>query len=171
MFDLAVIGAGWAGFSAAQEVKRLGRKVALIEKDKIGGTCLNYGCIPTKALIQSAKIYSLSQKSAKFGIEITGAKIIFTQIQKRKDAIIQQLGKGMQFLLKDIDLLNGQAQFISREELIVGDKRIQAKKLGMTSFNPTTKVNTINIKIPPAIKYNAIDLIPSLSKKSTIVKR
>ncbi len=127
MFDLAVIGAGWAGFSAAQEAKRLGLKVALIEKDEIGGTCLNRGCIPAKTLIQSAKIYSLSKKSTKFGIEIIDSKINLPEIQKRKEVIIKQLGRGMQLMLGDIALLKGEAQFISTGELDVGGNRIKAK--------------------------------------------
>ena len=127
MLDLAVIGTGPAGFSAAQEAKKLGLKVALIEKDEIGGICLNHGCIPTKALIQSAKVYSLSKKSKKFGIETTDAKINFSEIQKRKELIVKQLSKDMQSLLGDITLLKGQAQLISTEELAVGNNKIRAK--------------------------------------------
>jgi len=127
MYDLAIIGAGWAGFSAAQEAKKLGLKVILIEKDEIGGTCLNRGCIPTKTLIQSAKVHSLFKKSAKFGIEITDSKINFSEIQKRKEAIVKQLGKGMQSMLGDITFLKGVAQFISTEELLVGENKIKAK--------------------------------------------
>jgi len=69
-YDLAIIGAGWAGFNAALKAKELGLKVALIEKNQIGGTCLNLGCIPTKTLIQSAKIFHLAKKSATFGTEV-----------------------------------------------------------------------------------------------------
>ncbi len=129
IFDLAVIGAGWAGFSAAQEAKKSGLKVALIEKDKIGGTCLNRGCIPTKALIQSAKVYSLSKKSAKFGINITDAKINFSEVQEKKGVIISQLSKGMQLMLKGITLFETEAQFLSTEELIVGEAKIKAKNI------------------------------------------
>ncbi|KPK43047.1 MAG: hypothetical protein AMJ78_00350 [Omnitrophica WOR_2 bacterium SM23_29] len=127
MFDVAIIGAGWAGFNAAREARKLGLNVALIEKDEIGGTCLNRGCIPTKALIQSAKIYSLSKKSTKFGVEITDSKINFPEIQKRKQTIVNQLCKGMQSMLKDITYMKGEAQFISNEELSVGNDTIKAK--------------------------------------------
>jgi len=127
MYDLAIIGAGPAGFSAAQQAQKLKLNVALIEKDQVGGTCLNYGCIPTKALIQSAKIYSLSKKTPIFGIDAVQAKINFSEIQKRKTDIVNQLRKGMQFMLKDIAVINGVAQFLSNEELAVGDNRINAK--------------------------------------------
>ncbi len=90
-YDLVIIGAGWAGFNAAIRAKELGLKVALIEKEKIGGTCLNLGCIPTKALIQSAKVYSLFKKAKLFGIESLPPKINFTEIQKRKERQLKKI--------------------------------------------------------------------------------
>lgn len=83
-YDLAVIGSGWAGFNAALRAKAHGLKVALIEREQIGGTCLNRGCIPTKTLLQSAKIYTLTKKSKTFGIETTSPQINFPEIQARK---------------------------------------------------------------------------------------
>jgi dihydrolipoamide dehydrogenase len=142
MFDLTVIGAGWAGFNAAQEANRLGLKVALIEKNQIGGTCLNRGCIPTKALIQSAKVYSLTKKSSKFGIEIAEAKINLTEVQKRKEIIVTQLGKGMQLMLGGITYMKAEAQFISNDELSVGDDKIKSKYVIIaTGSKPIELVN------------------------------
>ena len=69
-YDLAIIGAGWAGFNAALRAKELGLAVCLIDSHQIGGTCLHYGCIPTKTLIACAKIFSLAQRSSNFGIEL-----------------------------------------------------------------------------------------------------
>jgi len=126
-YDLAIIGAGWAGFNAAIRAKDLGLKVALIEKGQIGGTCLNLGCIPTKTLIQSAKVYSLNKKSNLFGIDTTDFQINFNKIQERKERIIQQLRLGMQFCLRGIDFLNAQAQILSHQELNVGNQIINAK--------------------------------------------
>jgi len=127
MYDLAVIGAGWAGFNAALRARQLGLKVALIEKDRVGGTCLNRGCIPTKALIQSAKIYSLSKKSANFGIEAAAPQINFLKIQERKEKIVQQLHSGMQFRLKGIGLVSGQARIFSPQVLKVGSEIVNTK--------------------------------------------
>lgn len=127
-YDLAIIGAGWAGFNASLKARELGLKTLLVEKAEIGGTCLNRGCIPTKALIQSAKVYSLSKKSSQFGIDITTSPgINFTKIQERKDRIIQQLRQGMQFMLKNIDFLNAEARILSNEELRIGDQNIKTK--------------------------------------------
>jgi len=127
-YDLAVIGAGWAGFNAAIRAKELGLKVALIEKEQIGGTCLNRGCIPTKTLIQSAKIYTLAKKSPNFGIDIaTPPQVNFIKIQERKDKIIQQLRSGMQFMLKGIDFFNAQAQILSNQELKIDAQIVKTK--------------------------------------------
>jgi len=126
-YDLAIIGAGWAGFNAAIRAKELGLKVALIEKEQIGGTCLNRGCIPTKTLIQSAKVYSLAKKSKTFGIETPSPQINFSEIQIRKDKIIEQLRKGMESMLKGIDFLKGEAQIVSRNTLKIGQGQINTK--------------------------------------------
>lgn len=127
-YDLAIIGAGWAGFNAAIRAKELGLKVALIEKEQIGGTCLNHGCIPTKTLIQSAKIYTLTQKSKIFGIDIpASAQINFAQIQTRKDKIIQQLRKGMEFMVKGIDFLQAEAHLVSSDTLKIDQRQISSK--------------------------------------------
>lgn len=126
-YDLAIIGAGWAGFNAALKAKKSGLKVALIENNQIGGTCLNRGCIPTKALIQSAKIYNLTRKSKLFGIETASAKINFTEIQARKEKIVRELRQGMEFMLKGIDILRQEAKILSKNTLKIGQDELNAK--------------------------------------------
>ncbi|MDD5660470.1 MAG: dihydrolipoyl dehydrogenase [Candidatus Omnitrophica bacterium] len=126
-YDLAVIGAGWAGYNAAIKAKELGLKVCLIEKDRIGGTCLNYGCIPTKILIQSAKIFLQALKSKTFGVELENPRVNFGQIQQRKDKIISLLAQGMQSRLKGIDFIKTGAQIISPGRIKIESGEIQAK--------------------------------------------
>jgi len=126
-YDLAIIGAGWAGFNAAQRAKALGLKAVLIDKDKIGGTCLNRGCIPTKTLLQSAKVYSLTKKTKIFGIEALNPQLNFPEVQARKNKIIQQLRQGMEFMLKGIDFLNEEAQILSKNTIQIGQKQINTK--------------------------------------------
>lgn len=128
-YDLAIIGAGWAGFNAALKAKQAGLKVALIENGQIGGTCLNRGCIPTKTLIQSAKVYSLCKKAKNFGIEIADSKINFTEVHARKDRVTQQLRQGMEFLLKDIELLRGNARITSEHSIKVNDNELAANTI------------------------------------------
>ncbi|MCM8800742.1 MAG: dihydrolipoyl dehydrogenase [Candidatus Omnitrophica bacterium] len=127
MYDLAIIGAGWAGFSAVIKAKEAGLKVILIEKDKLGGTCLNSGCIPTKALIQSAKVFSLIKKSSRFGIELDNPRINLSSIQERKERIIQQLKKGMELILKGVEFVNSPAELISPDQIKINDRKIEAR--------------------------------------------
>ncbi|MDD4939964.1 MAG: FAD-dependent oxidoreductase, partial [Candidatus Omnitrophica bacterium] len=125
-YDLAVIGAGWAGFNAALKARSGGLKVALIDKGQIGGTCLNRGCIPTKTLLQSSKLFSLTKKSKTFGIEAPAASIDFAAIQERKNKIILQLRQGMEFLLKGIDLIREEARLLPGNAIQAGAKKITA---------------------------------------------
>lgn len=127
MYDLAIVGSGWAGFNAALKAKELGLTVCLIEKAELGGTCLNLGCIPTKTLIQSAKIFTLAKKSLNFGLVPQDATINFLKVQERKEKIIQQLRHGMQFMLKGVDFLNAKAEILSSEEVKTGGQSIKAR--------------------------------------------
>ncbi len=128
-YDLAVIGAGWAGFNAALKAKELGLKTALIERDKLGGTCLNRGCIPTKALIQSAKILSLCKKSTSFGIECGTPLPDFVRIQERKARIVAALSSGMQSRLKGIDFIQSPASFVSPGVLKLDGRSITSRSV------------------------------------------
>lgn len=127
MYDLAVIGAGWAGFNAAIRAKELGFKACLIESGSLGGTCLNSGCIPTKTLIACAKVFSLAKKSADFGISLDNLKVNFEKIQERKNKVIQEFALGMQGRLKQIDFIKSSAQIISANKIKVGADFIEAK--------------------------------------------
>jgi len=143
-YDLAVIGAGWAGFNAALKAKEAGLKVCLIEASDVGGTCLNRGCIPTKTLIQSARVFNLTKKSLNFGIELQGAaRVNFSKIQERKDKIIAQLRSGMQFLLKGIDFVNADAYFESNHQIKAGDKFITAKFILLASGSKPLEIGNL----------------------------
>lgn len=155
-YDLAVIGAGWAGFNAAKRAKELGLKVALIEKEKIGGTCLNRGCIPTKALIQSAKVYTLTKKSQNFGIEIPRPQINLPEIQTRKEKIVQQLHQGLEFLLKDIEIIPGQAHILTNNTIEVEQKKITAKFLLIATGSQPLELKEIKFDGCKIISSNEI---------------
>ncbi|MDQ1002651.1 dihydrolipoamide dehydrogenase [Neobacillus niacini] len=99
-YDLVVLGGGTGGYVAAIRASQLGLKVAVIEKDKLGGTCLHRGCIPSKALLRSAEVFHTVTKSLEFGVEVSGISINFLKMQVRKQTIIDQLYKGVQYLMK-----------------------------------------------------------------------
>jgi len=143
MYDLAVVGSGWAGFNAALRAKELGLKVSLIDEAAIGGTCLNRGCIPTKTLIQSAKVFSLAKKAQNFGIEPLEPKINFSRVNERKEKIVQQLSRNMQSMLGGIDFLNARARILSNEEIEAGSQTIKARNILIATGSTSIELNTL----------------------------
>ncbi|MCX5707451.1 MAG: dihydrolipoyl dehydrogenase [Candidatus Omnitrophica bacterium] len=130
MYDLTIIGAGWAGFNAALRAKSLGMKVALVEESFIGGTCLNQGCIPTKTLVQSAKIFEEIKKAGNFGISIgVEPQLNFLEVNSRKEKIIQLLRKGMENRLSGIEYICGHARLLDNQRIKVNDREIQSSKI------------------------------------------
>lgn len=83
-FDLVILGGGTGGYVAAIRAAQLGKKVAVVEKGLLGGTCLHKGCIPSKALLRSAEVYSTSKKAAEYGVSIEGVTLDFMKVQERK---------------------------------------------------------------------------------------
>ncbi len=108
-YDLVILGGGTGGYVAAIRASQLGLKTAIVEKGKIGGTCLHRGCIPSKALLRSAEVYATAKNADEFGVEISEAVLNFTKVQERKQSIVDQLHKGVQHLMKQgkIDVFNG----------------------------------------------------------------
>src|ERR1700716_1686640 len=99
-FDVVVIGGGPGGYVAALRAAQLGAKTALVEKDRLGGTCLVRGCIPTKALLQSSELYTLAKDGSSFGVIADKIAFDWPAAQKRKTAVVDQLVKGVEGLLK-----------------------------------------------------------------------
>ncbi|MDP8260145.1 MAG: dihydrolipoyl dehydrogenase [Candidatus Gygaella obscura] len=123
-YNLAIIGAGWAGFNAACEATDLGLSVVLIESNNLGGVCLNYGCIPTKVFVQSSKMYSNFKKSSKFAVDHNDVSFNIKTLQKNKADVIERLKKGMNSILKrkQINYVSKKAKIISESELLLDDK-------------------------------------------------
>ena len=169
MYDLSIIGAGWAGFNAALKAKEVGLKTCLIEKSYIGGTCLNLGCIPTKSLIQSSKIYSLTKKSQVFGLDAVTSLFNFSKIQERKDKVIQQLRSGMQFMLQGVDFLAGEAKIISNNEILVGEKTINSKSILIASGSKPYELPQFKFDWTKIISSNEVLKLTELPKSLLIV--
>ncbi|MFS1517991.1 dihydrolipoyl dehydrogenase [Bacillus sp. SCS-151] len=108
-YDLVILGGGTGGYVTAIRASQLGLKTAVVEKGKLGGTCLHSGCIPSKALLRSAEVYSTTKKSEEFGVLTTDVSLDFSKVQGRKDQIISQLYKSVQYLMKKgkIDVYEG----------------------------------------------------------------
>jgi len=99
-FDIAIIGGGPGGYVAAIRASQLGFKTALIEKDRVGGICLNWGCIPTKALLKSAELFNLVKRASEFGLKVENLGFDFKKIIQRSRQVAERLTKGVEFLLR-----------------------------------------------------------------------
>lgn len=129
-YDILVIGSGPGGYVAAIRAAQLGQKVAVIERSEVGGICLNWGCIPTKALLKCSHTYKEVKEASKFGIEITGEiKPSFEKIIARSRGVSDTMSKGVQFLLKknSVDIINGFGKIVKSGvvEVTAADGSIQ----------------------------------------------
>lgn len=108
-YDLIVIGSGPGGYVAAIRASQLGLKTAIVERELLGGICLNWGCIPTKALIKSAQVFEYINHAADYGIKVQGSEIDFDAVVKRSRGVADGMSKGVQFLMKKnkIDVIMG----------------------------------------------------------------
>lgn len=128
-YDLLVIGSGPGGYVAAIRAAQLGRKVAIVERAEAGGVCLNWGCIPTKALLKSAQVYHYCKSAAQYGLELTGAiKPDMARIVARSRTVAETMQKGVQFLLKknNVELIPGFARLAGNGCVDVDGTRYEA---------------------------------------------
>ena len=108
-YDLTIIGSGPGGYVCAIRAAQLGLKVCIVEKDNVGGVCLNWGCIPTKALLKSAQVFEYINHAEDFGIIVKEANADFSNIIKRSRDVADGMSKGISFLLKKnkVEVING----------------------------------------------------------------
>jgi len=128
-FDIVVIGGGPGGYVAALRAAQLGARTAVVEKDRVGGTCLVRGCIPTKALLQSSELYTLAKGGAPFGLVADKIGFDWPAAQKRKSSVVDQLVKGVEGLFKagGVTLVRGSASLAGNGIVDVSGDRLQAK--------------------------------------------
>ncbi|SHJ67460.1 dihydrolipoamide dehydrogenase [Anaerobranca californiensis DSM 14826] len=133
MYDLVVIGGGPGGYVAAIKGAHLGLKVALIEATRLGGTCLNRGCIPTKALYRSSYVGKILKNAESFGFDVQGFSVNYLKIKERKDIIVENLVKGIETLIKGnkIDYYHGKGQVIDKNTVLIEElgQEIKGEKL------------------------------------------
>ena len=121
--EVVVIGAGPGGYVAAIRLAQLGKKVVLVDDDKLGGICLNYGCIPSKAMISASGLFNKIKQSSKIGIKTGKVTIDFSKMQEWKDGIVSKLNKGTEFLCKknNVTIVKGTAVFENSNRLKINN--------------------------------------------------
>ncbi len=158
-YDIIVIGGGPAGYYAAIRASQLGLKIALVEMDKLGGTCANYGCIPTKSYYASARLLNFSEKASEFGLSGKPLKPDMKAILERKDNIVNKLVNGIKMLLKKnkVDIFEGRASLLPEKkvELFSGKK---SEKL--SSGNIIISTGSIPSSVP-GISYDGKKILTS----------
>ncbi|MCL6459515.1 MAG: FAD-dependent oxidoreductase, partial [Gorillibacterium sp.] len=116
--DLVVIGSGPGGYVAAIRAAQLGKSVLIVDKDEIGGVCLNRGCIPSKALIAAAHQFESAKHADAFGISVENVKVDFAKTQEFKNGVVKKMTSGVSGLLKGnkVEVFNGECMFINENE-------------------------------------------------------
>jgi dihydrolipoamide dehydrogenase len=130
-FDLVILGSGSGGYAAALRAAQLGMSVALIERDKLGGTCLHRGCIPTKALLHSAEVADTAKEAGNYGVQAAFQGIDMTQVNKYRDSIVDKLYKGLTGLVssKNITFVQGEGRMTGPKQVTVGTDVYEGKNL------------------------------------------
>ena len=126
-YDLAILGGGPGGYVAAIRAAQLGQKVCIIEKDKLGGVCLNWGCIPTKALLKNAEVYHTVKEAHKYGVNVGEVSFDVKKSVQRSRNVAKQLSKGIEFLMKKngVDHIFGTGKFVKEDSLIITNNKKQ----------------------------------------------
>jgi len=171
-YDLAIIGSGPGGYIAALYASRHNLKTCVIEKDLLGGTCLNKGCIPTKTLINSASIVSAIKDSAAFGVNVDSCKIDFPKMISRKNEVVLRLRTGVEtlFRARKIDLVHGRASIVRPNTLDVeGAGELSAKSIIVASGSRPAELANIKIDERDILSSEGALNLKSLPKNIVVI--
>mgnify|MGYP003593674171 CR=1 FL=1 len=174
-YDVIVLGSGPGGYPAAIRASQLGKKVAIVEKESLGGICLNWGCIPTKALLKSAQVYEYAKHAADYGINLQNPSADFVGVVKRSRGVADKMSKGVTFLMKKnkIDVIMGTGKLIAPGKLEItaadGSKKTEeAKNIVIATGGRARQLPSMPIDGKKIIGYREAMVLPS-QPKSMIV--
>lgn len=174
-YDLVIIGSGPAGYVAGIRAGQVGLKTAVVEKKKIGGMCLNWGCIPTKALLESAKKLAAVKEAAAFGIDgIDDKKLAFNwkKAAARSERIVKRLTKGVEFLLKKngVEIIQGEAVIESEKSISVSNRLLEAEHIIIATGSVP---QTLDLPVPDEliVEIEALLSLDALPQNPAIVGR
>ena len=175
-YDVIVLGSGPGGYVTAIRASQLGLKTAVIEKESLGGVCLNWGCIPTKALLKSANVYEYINHADDYGIKISGHKADFTAVVKRSRDVAEKMSGGVQFLMKKnkIDVIMGTGKVLSGKQIEVTDKdgkidNYSGKHIIIATGARSRQLPNLVQDGKQIIGYRDAMVLPKMPKKMVIV--
>lgn len=174
-YDVIVLGSGPGGYPAAIRASQLGKKVAIVEKESLGGICLNWGCIPTKALLKSAQVYDYAKHAGNYGINVSEVSQDFGAVIKRSRGVADKMSKGVQFLMKKnkIEVIMGTGKLIAANKLEVtaadGNKQtLEAKNIIIATGGRARQLPSMPVDGKKIIAYREAMALPE-QPKSMIV--
>ena len=175
VYDLIVLGSGPGGYPAAIRASQLGKKVAIIEKESLGGICLNWGCIPTKALLKSAQVFEYAKHAESYGINVSNPTHNFGGVIKRSRGVADKMSKGVQFLMKKnkIDVIMGFGKLISagKIEVTAADNSkqiVEAKNIVIATGGRSRQLPSMPIDGKKIIGYREAMVLPDQPKSMII---
>ncbi|MFK7935896.1 MAG: dihydrolipoyl dehydrogenase [Saprospiraceae bacterium] len=175
-YDLIVVGSGPGGYVAAIRASQLGMKVAIVERESLGGICLNWGCIPTKALIKSAQVFEYIQHAEDYGIKVGSAKVDFTAMIKRSRDVAGGMSKGVSFLMRKnkIEVIMGTGKLVRGKKVEVTDaegkvKTYEAKHIMLATGARAKALPNLPIDGKKVIGYRQAMTLDKQPKKMVVV--
>jgi dihydrolipoamide dehydrogenase len=172
--DIAVIGGGPGGYVSAIRAAQLGASVVLIERNRIGGTCLNTGCIPTKSFVKSAHLYDEIQRSAEFGVKVCQSTIDLDQVVKRKNEVVESLSNGIRYLLDhwNIRFIEGEAK-VSKNAVTVKNSKVEAtiraKNVIIAAGSSPSELNIPGGNLPVVLTNEQILNLKKVPESLTVI--
>lgn len=174
-YDVIVLGSGPGGYPAAIRASQLGKKTAIVERESLGGICLNWGCIPTKALLKSAQVYEYAKHASAYGINVANPSADFGGVVKRSRGVADKMSKGVQFLMKKnkIDVIMGNGKLIAANKLEVtaadGSKQVlEAKNIIIATGGRARELPSMPIDGKKIIGYREAMVLPGQPKSMII---
>lgn len=175
-YDLIVLGSGPGGYPAAIRASQLGKKVAIVERESLGGICLNWGCIPTKALLKSAQVFEYAKHAADYGIEVNDPKQNFGNVIKRSRGVADKMNKGVTFLMKKykIEVIMGTGKLIAPTKLEVtaadGSKQtLEAKNIIIATGARARELPALQLDGKKIVGYRDAMNLPAQPKSMIVV--
>ena len=172
MYDVAIIGAGPAGYVAGIRASQLGLNACIIEKDKVGGVCLNVGCIPSKSFIQQAGIFASQKALQQMGIRLNGGRFDFNKVVANSKSAVKTLVNGVEHLLRknNIKLIRGVAKIASKNAIVIDDgTEVFAKNILVATGSRPTRLPGFEFDEKQVLSSNGILKLQKLPKNLLIL--